>query len=152
MASSGQAGNAQPENAAVALMDDVPRPWRSTLKHLSRGDETLSKADLFSCLTFFERPESWIFFIVDKGATPPPVINLQLYRHVVFIIMLEHWVVVHVDLIDMEAGYLDPRSSDRSNHPIRLRHMLVRWLEKHLDHGDIHKTLNFFQKPRQSVK
>ncbi|KAI8716775.1 hypothetical protein NCS52_00971900 [Fusarium sp. LHS14.1] len=149
MASSKQAGNAQPEKAAVALMDDVPKPWRSTLKHLSRGDETLSKADLISCLTFFERPESWIFFVLDKGANPPPVINLQLHRHVVFIVMLEHWVVVHVDLVDMEAGYLDPRSSDRSNHPIRLRHMLVRWLAANLHREDINETLNFFQKECQ---
>jgi hypothetical protein len=76
----------------------------------------------------------------------PPVVNLQLHRHVVFIIMLEHWVVVHVDLIDMEAAYLDPKSSDTSSHPIRIRHLLVRWLEAHLDHGNIDEKLNFFEK------
>ncbi|UPK93056.1 hypothetical protein LCI18_003991 [Fusarium solani-melongenae] len=102
-----------------------------------------------SCLCFFERPESWIFFIVDEGGSMPPVLNLQLHRHVVFIIMLEHWVVVHVDLVDMEAAYLDPKSSDTSSHPIRIRHLLVRWLETHLDHANIDEKLNLFEKECQ---
>ncbi|KAJ4214940.1 hypothetical protein NW759_009964 [Fusarium solani] len=63
--------------------------------------------------------------------------------------MLEHWVVVHVDLIDMEAAYLDPKSSDTSSHPIRIRYLLVRWLEAHLDHGNIDEKLNFFEKECQ---
>lgn len=78
----------------------------------------------------------------------PPVMNLQLHRHVVFIIMLEHWVVVHVDLVDMEAAYLDPKSSDTSSHPIRIRNLLVRWLEAHLDQGNIDEKLNLFEKVR----
>ncbi|KAJ4188957.1 hypothetical protein NW755_006459 [Fusarium falciforme] len=63
--------------------------------------------------------------------------------------MLEHWVVVHVDLVDMEAAYLDPKSSDTSSHPIRIRHLLVRWLEAHLDHGNIDEKLNLFEKECQ---
>ncbi|KAJ3460261.1 hypothetical protein MRS44_011128 [Fusarium solani] len=149
MAGFGQARKTQPRNAAKALIEDVPRPWSSTLKHLCRGAETLSRTDIFSCLCFYERPESWIFFIVGEGGSMPPVVNLQLHRHVVFIIMLEHWVVVHVDLIDMEAAYLDPKSSDTSSHPIRIRHLLVRWLEAHLDHGNIDEKLNFFEKECQ---
>ncbi|KAI8665346.1 hypothetical protein NCS56_00970300 [Fusarium sp. Ph1] len=149
MASFGQVRKTQPRNAAKALMEDMPKPWSSTLKHLCRGDETLSKTDIFSCLCFFERPESWIFFIVGEGGSMPPVVNLQLHRHVVFIIMLEHWVVVHVDLVDMEVAYLDPRSSDTSSHPIRLRHLLVHWLKAHLKHGNIDEKLNLFEKECQ---
>lgn len=76
----------------------------------------------------------------------PPVVNLQLYRHVVFAVMMDHWVVVHVDLVNLKAAFLDPKSSPTSIHPAYLRELLVKWLEQHLDHGKIDKNLQLYEK------
>ncbi|KAJ4328777.1 hypothetical protein N0V84_000782 [Fusarium piperis] len=60
--------------------------------------------------------------------------------------MLKHWVVVHVDLVNFQAAYLDPKISPISSHPARLRELLVRWLEVQLDHGKIDQKLKLIEK------
>ncbi|RSL49188.1 hypothetical protein CEP54_012559 [Fusarium duplospermum] len=45
--------------------------------------------------------------------------------------MLEHWVVVHVDLVTLNAAYLDPKSSDTSTTPNDLKELLE--CEQHND-------------------
>ncbi|KAM0424532.1 hypothetical protein ACHAPT_010248 [Fusarium lateritium] len=137
---------AGPSKLAVAPRSAVPEPWNSALKHLRAPTQTLLKTDLLSCLCYYQRPQSWIFFVVGEGCSMPPIVNIELYRHVVFAIMLEHWIVVHVDLVDLKAALLDPKTSDGSKNHAQLRQILARWLGVHLGDNNMRQKLELFEK------